>query len=277
MYVIFMLDLSFSRIFLFFLCYSFIGWISEVIYCSIPAKHFINRGFLRGPICPVYGFGALIVILSLMPWQNTWIPLFFASMILTSILEYITSWILEKMFDTKWWDYSNKKLNINGRVCLLNSILFGIMGMLAIHFVNPLVVSLISLIPDQYVKYVAGGLGAIFFIDLITTVANLINFNTYLAKLEEFGNSLKAHFENEEWFDSNSSIDNMFTLVISKAKEKTAKISTKVVERIEVFSVKRNSLERFLHKFPTMQSKKYSLQINHIKEQIKNKIKEGKR
>ena len=97
------------RVFLLFLCYSFLGWACETVYCSIGKRKFVNRGFLNGPLCPVYGFGALAVLYFLRPVSDN-IPLLFVSgMVLTSVIEYITGYLLEKLFATKWWDYSSRR------------------------------------------------------------------------------------------------------------------------------------------------------------------------
>ncbi|MFQ7539298.1 MAG: putative ABC transporter permease [Clostridium sp.] len=103
---------------LYFFLYSFFGWLCECIYCSIPAHTFINRGFLAGPYCPIYGCGALAVLHILDPFGYS-IPLMFVmGIVVTSALEYVTSWGMEVLFHTKWWDYSSYPFNIHGRVCL---------------------------------------------------------------------------------------------------------------------------------------------------------------
>lgn len=104
---------------LFFFIYSCMGWICECIYCSIPARKFINRGFLTGPLCPVYGFGALLVIWMLTPVSGDVGMLFIFGLLVTSALEYITSLLLEKLFHMKWWDYSTKHCNIHGARLLI--------------------------------------------------------------------------------------------------------------------------------------------------------------
>ena len=124
---------------LYFFAYSILGWACECLYCGIPARRFINRGFLEGPYCPIYGCGALIVILVLDPLKGHPLLLFLGAMIFTSVLEYVTSWLMEKLFHSKWWDYSERPFNINGRVCLLNSLLFGIMGLAVMYVVHPFI------------------------------------------------------------------------------------------------------------------------------------------
>lgn len=112
--------LPFHIVFLIFIIFSVVGWISEVLYVGIFFEHkFVNRGFLHGPICPIYGFGGLSILLLPQSLYSTWVMLFFASMLFGTIVEYISSWILEKLFHTRWWDYSHYKFNIRGRVDLL--------------------------------------------------------------------------------------------------------------------------------------------------------------
>ena len=197
-YVYEMKALSFYQIFLLFIFYSFVGWICEVAYCSISQRRFVNRGFLYGPICPIYGCGAIIIFSFLMPLSDNLILLFFASMILTTILEYFTSWVMEKLFATKWWDYSNYKFNIHGRVCLLNSVLFGIMGIVAVHFVHPFVLSWLYKIDGFWTKFLALSLLGIFLVDLFFTLRSLVNFKLYLKRFEAFIQGLIMRVEKEK-------------------------------------------------------------------------------
>lgn len=267
-----MLSLDFARFFLVFLIYSAIGYVSEVIYCSIPAKRLVNRGFLYGPICPVYGFGGVLVMTVLDPFAETWIPLFLLAMVLTSAVEYLTSWILEKLFNTKWWDYSHYRLNIKGRVCLLNSLLFGIMGMVAAHFVNPFILRFVKSFSDQIVRYAAMILGFVLAADVLVTVHKLVNFNTYLAKMQEFTETLKEHFEAEEWFvaEKFKNMEEMFEAVRQRSKDRQSHISQALLARIESYMERRNNIEHWLKRFPTMTSTKYASQIEHLKTRLES-------
>ena len=115
----------FSIVVLLFFAYSFIGWLWETIYCSFNARHFVYRGFLLGPITPIYGFGILGVLYFVDPYQKNIFVLFFVSAILVSLLEYVTSFLLEKLFSLSLWDYNDVPLNINGRVAVPVSIFWG--------------------------------------------------------------------------------------------------------------------------------------------------------
>lgn len=173
------------RIVLYFTIYSFLGWLAETIYCSIPAGKFVYRGFLNGPFCPIYGFGALLVIFLLEPFSGNLLLLFLAGVIVTSTLEYITSFVLEYIFHMTWWDYSKKKFNINGRVCLLNSTLFGILSVIAVDFLHPGVKGLVARLRPSYIPLIAGGFFLYFLGDFIITVVSLLNLKSKLSKLQE--------------------------------------------------------------------------------------------
>ncbi|WP_169008183.1 putative ABC transporter permease [Faecalispora jeddahensis] len=181
---------TFVKLTLFFSVYSMIGWLCESIYCSIPQKRWINRGFLNGPFCPVYGFGALLILAVLSPLLGVFefplelIVLFFTATLLTSVLEYVTSVLLEKLFHTSWWDYSNHKYQIHGRVCLMNSLLFGVMSTLVLEVLHPLVSSLLTAIPRIVSFPLAGGLFVYFILDGTVTTIGILRMNGKLAQLQ---------------------------------------------------------------------------------------------
>ena len=127
-----------SRYVVWFLVYSVLGWMYESTYCTIVERKWANRGFLYGPLCPIYGFGVIGMIavwqlvqaegISVSPWQ-----VFVVTALGTAVLEYLTSWALEKLFHARWWDYTDMPLNVNGRICLPATVLFGLMGLLVVY------------------------------------------------------------------------------------------------------------------------------------------------
>lgn len=123
-----------------FIIYAFLGWLMEIIWTFINSKKIVNRGFLIGPYCPIYGVGCLLLITLLDKYKNDIVVLFIMSIIICSILEYITSYIMEKLFKARWWDYSNYKFNLNGRICARTMIPFGILGVLVVYFLNPFII-----------------------------------------------------------------------------------------------------------------------------------------
>ena len=136
------------QLFLAFLTYSFLGWVCETVYCSIGQRKFVNRGFLNGPLCPVYGFGAMAVLFFLRPVRENLLVLYLSGVLVTSVIEYITGFLLEKLFATKWWDYSTYRFNIHGRVCLRNSLMFGVLSVIAARVIDPVVQGMIASLPD---------------------------------------------------------------------------------------------------------------------------------
>ena len=167
---------SLNIYFLLFMIYSFIGWLMEVCLVLIENKKLVNRGFLIGPYCPIYGVGCLLIILCLKSFAKNPIILFIMSLIICSGLEYATSYIMEKLFNTRWWDYSNRKYNLNGRVCLSNMLAFGILGTIIIYIVNPYFMSLINMIPNNALCPITIVLAILFIVDNIISFKIIYTF-----------------------------------------------------------------------------------------------------
>lgn len=155
--------------FLLFLIYAFLGWCMEVTCKLIQFKRFINRGFLVGPYCPIYGWGALAITLLLQRYTNDIIVLFVMAVIVCSFIEYFTSYFMEKKYHARWWDYSNKKFNINGRICLDTMIPFGILGVFIMYVSNPFFIDIYNNIPDIWLHIIAGILFTLYIIDNIVS------------------------------------------------------------------------------------------------------------
>ena len=266
-------ELPFWSAFLIFILFSFIGWISEVIYVGVTSAHkFVNRGFLYGPLCPVYGFGGVMILMLPPSLYKTWIPLFFASMILCTIVEYFVSWLMEKLFHTRWWDYSHYKIQLNGRICLLNSILFGFLGVAVIHFVYPLMIDLLNSLGQTLINISGMIILAVLSVDIFFTVRKLVDFANVMKKLKEFGETLNSHYGQEEWFKKGSFME-MINSVIERAENRAEEFSQKILEKIDkVQNLHLPSVEPFLKKFPSIKSIKYKEELNMIKEKFHQKI-----
>ena len=152
---------------LLFFIYSFVGWILEEIYAFHIHEKFINRGSLMGPLCPLYGVGCLALTFVLHRFSNNILLLFILSMLICSVIEYLISYLLEKLFSLRWWDYSNMKFNINGRICLETTILFGIIGILVVKYINPFLINILTDINIKTVNIITLILVIIFTADLI--------------------------------------------------------------------------------------------------------------
>jgi uncharacterized membrane protein len=164
------------KYFLLFLFYSFLGWILEMVVCSIADKKVVNRGFLIGPYCPIYGSGCLLIISLLHKYQDDPFTLFIMAIIVCSLLEYFTSYIMEKLFKARWWDYSDRRFNINGRICLDNLVLFGVLGLLIFYVANPFFGGLIDRFNDNVLMVVTIVLFVVFIVDGIISLKVISGF-----------------------------------------------------------------------------------------------------
>ena len=183
-------------LFILFMFYSLIGWIIEVFDQLYRQKKFINRGFLIGPYCPVHGVGALLMLLLLKRFSNNILLLFMISILICTILEYLTSFLLEKFFKARWWDYSDYKFNLNGRVCLQNSLFFGLAGVTIVKFANPMLMNLLISIEPNIINIIFFSLFIIFAIDLLVSFKVIFNFKMATDNLtkdstEEISNKVK--------------------------------------------------------------------------------------
>ncbi len=268
----------FSEAFLIFIFFSVFGWVCEVAFVGIFSEHkFVNRGMLHGPLCPIYGFGGCVILLLPKVILSSWVPLFFCSMILCTVLEYFVSWLLEKIFHTQWWDYSKNKFNLNGRICLLNSILFGVLGLLVVHFIQPYVLKVLDFIGEVWIKYIAEGIFVILAVDLILTIRRLVDFSVALSRIKTVSEMLRDRYKNEEWFrgETVESIVNSIKQRAAMLKEESErdheKISAVLLEKLERMQTKNLNLESFMNRFPTLKSKKYSEGIDLIRNRIQFK------
>lgn len=173
--------------FLLFLIYSFIGWLIEVIGKLIEKHKFINRGFLVGPICPIYGHGCILMILTLSRYKDNPLTLFIYAIFICSLLEYFTSYFMEKIFKARWWDYSTKRFNLNGRICAETMIPFGILGTLVICVINPIFEYLLNLFNFETIKITAIVLFIIYIIDYTISLIIMFGFKGTLKTVEKDG------------------------------------------------------------------------------------------
>ena len=168
--------LFYAYLIIYFCIYSVLGWICETIFCYI-LKEKGKRGFLKGPYCPIYGVGAVTICYSLIAFKENIILVFLLSATIAVVLEYFTGYVLETVFNKKWWDYSDREYNVKGRICLGNTMLFGIMGVLAIYFIHPVIVSIVENFGYIYITIVSLIIFTIFMYDTIVTTRKLLITN----------------------------------------------------------------------------------------------------
>lgn len=171
--------------FLLFMMYSFLGWIVEIINFVIVSHKIVDRGFLIGPYLPIYGFGSIFIILFLSKYSSDLITLFCMSMILCATLEYITSFVMEKLFHARWWDYSQNRFNINGRICLETASLFGIGGCIIIYIINPIFMKVFAFVNPMVLNIIAIILAVIFIADVLVSFKIIFNFRKFTKNVKK--------------------------------------------------------------------------------------------
>ena len=253
-----------STIIMLFFFYSFMGWVSEVVYCSLIERRFVNRGFLVGPLCPVYGFGGLLVVFLLEPFTGNVLYLFVMAMAVTTVLEYVTGWALESIFSTKWWDYSQYRFNIHGRVCLLNSVLFGIMGVVALCFVHPAALSFIGMISPETRVLLAAGFSAVLFVDFAYTLRSLVDFSAKLASLTEFMDSVTSSIDFGEWFNEKDLKASLERLK-ERARVDATEFNARITEKLEQLIDRAKGMQHLVSAFPGMTSRRHDVQLTAFK------------
>ena len=187
-------------LFLSFMIYSFLGYIIEITNCSLREKKLVlNRGFFLGPYLPIYGISCLLMELFILRYKNDLFTVFVMSAFISTTLEYITSYILEKIFKARWWDYSDRKFNIEGRVCLFNAFLFGLGGIAFVYILNPLVTTIINILPHLAFSIVSIILLIIFLTDVIITITTLcqVKISTLKFKSKDVTMELTKIIRNE--------------------------------------------------------------------------------
>ena len=184
--------LTICKYFLWFILYSVGGWIMETILYMVVQRRVVKRGFLFGPLCPIYGVGAILATVTLYDRVDNIFLLFLIGMVMCTTLEYVTHFVLEKLFHTTWWDYSNKRFNIKGRICLKNSLLFGVGIVLIVRVFQPAIIYATDQIPDTAILWISFVIYSILLIDLATTVSGLKNT---VEQLKDFQKLIGGHMQ----------------------------------------------------------------------------------
>ena len=183
---------SLYQVFAYFLIYSCLGWCLEVIYAAVTTGQLINRGFLNGPVCPIYGFGMVIVLFALTPLSHSLLLLYLGGVILPSALELVGGWALYKLYHTRWWDYSDYPFNIGGYICLEFSLLWGVGTLIVMKLVHPIIADAVALIPPLVGLILMFLLYAIYAADTIATAFAASDLARDLDALEKVADSMHA-------------------------------------------------------------------------------------
>lgn len=274
---------TWSEYLCFFLIYAFLGWCVEVTYAAVKTKKFVNRGFLFGPVCPIYGVGVSVVLLVLTPLKKNLLLLYAGSFLLTSAIELVTGFVLEKLFQTKWWDYSMRPFNIGGYICLSFSILWGFACVFVMDVFHPLIASLIRHIPHIIVYILLILLFLLFFTDLYLTIVHILNLKKHIRCMDKIGERLhnlseeigmdisggvlysmekneelhEAVSEKKEQFDAKQKV--LREQLTSRQKELFEQIDEVQKELLEIYHSRKFSRSRLLKAFPALDTKKKEL------------------
>ena len=260
---------------LIFFTYSFAGWFMESVGGIAKEKKFINRGFLIGPYCPVYGIGVVGISVFLQKYQADIPVVFVLSTVICGTLEYFTSYIMEKLFNARWWDYHNKKFNINGRICLETLLPFGIGGTLILCYINPILYSCFDNISAITLNIIVIFLCVLFAIDFIVSFCIISSFKgeiyTKKDNTEEISNKVKEKTEE------------IGELVKDKAEDKIMEVSSDAIaisRRIKTVQLKTQRKVKYtrnkIKKLAYLPIKEVSNQLNYRKDIIKNIINDNK-
>ena len=265
------MELSLTHYFLLFMIYSVAGWLMEVTCKLIEYKKFVNRGFLIGPYCPIYGAGALLITILLTRFSSNLIILFITAIVLCGILEYFTSYFMEKVFRARWWDYSKRKFNINGRVCLGTLIPFGIFGIIIIYITNPLIIKLFSKFSTNLLNITSGIVFSIFLIDYILSYTVISGFRKTTVQVsknetqdntEQITSKVKEILLQQSW--------GYKRLINAYPKLEAIRIKIKEISN----EVKENAVD--IKNNITEKAEEVKNNINEKKEEMKNTISEKK-
>lgn len=266
----------------YFFFYSFIGWFFESCYCSIRPKKWVNRGFLRGPLCPIYGTGALVIMISLVPLRSATenlylneLLIFSVGMVVCDIVEFATSYIMEKLFHARWWDYSGMRFNIQGRICLTHTLYWGTASCLFCFVIHPIIhhyiIEQVSAASRDIIVYI---ILTVFAFDLLDTVINALGIRKLSGRLEKISSDITTYaiFAYET---ADAKLDKISTetkeILLTRYSELQERYATL---KAEAENKKNKTIKRLLRTFPYLKEgfkKQYDV-LDELFDDLKEKI-----
>ncbi|GCF93286.1 membrane protein [Enterococcus florum] len=254
-----------SSVVLLFFCYSFIGWLWETIYCSIKAKHFVYRGFLLGPITPIYGFGILGVLYLIAPYQQNLLVVFLLAFVLVTLLEYVTSYLLEKLFHASLWDYKEVPLNINGRVAVPVSIFWGVCCLFIVEILNPELMTLVSGWVDRFGIFLPILLLMLISFDLGFTLSSVQSLRRGLKELSEAIQDKKEQLQ-QTAEEKKALYDERVSALREDGKDWLEELRQQKGRRLPRLNLQER---RLLSGFPNMKSKEGISSLDEVRKLVK--------
>ena len=286
---------------LYFFVYGFLGWCTEVAYATTKQRKFVNRGFLNGPICPIYGVGVTVVVYFLTPYKDNLILLYVLSTVLVTVLEGLTGYLMDKIFHHKWWDYTNQPLNIGGYVCLIFSLVWGVACVLIVRVIHPVIHKILTFIPHTLGLVMLAVLEICIFVDLYVTAAGILKLNHQLeamakiaAELHEISDKLgeNIHEGMMDTMEATEERRKKLEAATEGSRRKLSKGRTRIGgtadearqqlqarseelrKKYEELSGQGGAVSRRLMKaFPRMESRQYKETFNELREKLRLKEK----
>ena len=304
--------MDFYFVALYFFVYGFLGWCTEVAFAAFKEHRFVNRGFLNGPLCPIYGFGVSLVVVFLTPYRSNLLFLYIASVILVTVLEGVTGWALDKIFHNKWWDYSRMPLNIGGYVCLLFSLIWGAACVVIMDLIHPFIHKGLAFIPHPLGVVLIVLMSILLLVDTYVTASAIFKFNRQLERMEKIAAELHELSEQigENIYSGTTrvmeaaddiqefaqdAVENLYELrqdAAENAREKAQTViedihgrrqdtAENIREHIEELKNRYSELnrgtgrnaKRLLRAFPSLESRKHKERVSEIRHQLREKLK----
>lgn len=270
---------------LYFFIYAILGWCAEVAFAAVKERKFVNRGFLNGPLCPIYGAGVVTVAVLLEPFHDRLLLLYLASAVLTTVMEGLTGWALDRLFHHKWWDYTGMPLNIGGYVCLPFSLVWGAACVAIVKVIHPAVEDLVAFLPELpgmiLLLLMCCGLGA----DLAVTVNGILKWNRQLDALDKIAADLRklSGYMGENIYENvmdTIELHEKLDAAVEERKDQAEEHFRQAQERIlqaEELKARYRALaertlrdgRRLVRAFPGIQSRRHKELLERIRERIR--------
>lgn len=223
-----------------FFVYSFLGWLWETAYVSVRKRKFVNRGFINGPLCTIYGMGAVSIYLALKPFGDNLAVLYIDGVIVATILEYITGWLMERIFHTRWWDYSHRKYNLQGYISLGTSLGWGVFTVLLFKVFQPAVSWFTDLYPQKIGEIVLIVISVLYVLDFITSAWAAFGLTKNFAKVEDMMEDIAQYLHSSKLYETKEEI---------QERLETVRAHIRTQEVVERLSARR---QEFMGRFETL-------------------------
>ena len=255
-----------TLLFLYFIFYSFCGWLWETCYCSIKERHYVPRGFLYGPVCPIYGVGFLLMVLFFAPFKDNLVVFYFVAVIVMTAWEYFVGWFLETTTHITYWDYSDRRFNIKGRVCLEVSLFWGIMSYVAVFLIHPPVARLFSRMPDWLQYTACGACLSLLLVDTVTTIRKLALVTKAMDRLQTAGDELRLQMAlaRSDLGDNLEVVGEELRARLDDVRENLSPANAQRLDRLmsdydELLKRAERMSRRFRNRYRHMSSRRYAL------------------